>query len=115
MTYNPQECASGQMWVVSCSKTDIAGFSLIRGEPPHGELAAIFIEPSAIGTGSGRLLLLHTLQAASKRGFTRLVLDADPGAEGFYRHFGATQIGTSPSGSIPGRSLTQFEFQLGPG
>ena len=69
-------------------------------------------EPKAIGTGCGGRLLMHTLRVARARGFTRLVLDADPGAEPFYLHFGARRIGRSPSGSIPGRDLPHLEFVL---
>ena len=85
---------------------------LLRGNAPVCELAALFVDPVAIGTGCGRLLLLHILDAASARGFAQLVLDADPGAESFYLHFGASRIGTSPSGSVPGRELPHLHFNL---
>lgn len=111
LTYDAATCGSGMMWVATMGTTT-AGFSLIQGEPPTGELAALFVDPSMIGTGCGRLLLAHTLDCALYRGFTRLVLDADPGAEPFYLHCGARRIGRSPSGSIPGRELPHLEFTL---
>lgn len=111
LTYDAAECGSGRMWAALVG-AELVGFSLIRGTPPSGELAALFVDPSAIGTGCGKLLLQHTLREASSRGFARLVLDADPGAEPFYAHFGAARIGTSPSGSIPGRVLPQLRFSL---
>jgi len=113
LTYAPSTCGSGMMWVATEGAT-IAGFSLLQGEPPTGELAALFVDPSAIGTGCGRKLLVHSLRVAQARGFTRLLLDADPGAEPFYLHFGARRTGSSPSGSIPGRELPHLEFILDP-
>jgi GNAT superfamily N-acetyltransferase len=113
LTYDESTCGSGRMWVAV--GTTIVGFSLIQGEPPTGELAALFVDPPAIGTGCGRRLLAHTLGVARQRGFVRLVLDADPGAESFYLHCGARRIGSSPSGSIPGRELPRLELVVDAG
>ncbi len=111
LTYDSAECGSGRMWV-AVEDGAIVGFSLLRGVPPEGELAALFIDPAAIGTGCGRALLLHTLRTATALGFTRLVLDADPGAEPFYLKFGAERVGLSPSGSVPGRDRPRLGFVL---
>ncbi|WP_231920056.1 GNAT family N-acetyltransferase [Microlunatus soli] len=110
LTYRAEDCGTG-MWVAD-DGTGPLGFSRLAGVPPDGELAALFVDPDAIGTGCGRLLLEHILREAAARGFRRLDLDADPGAEPFYRHFGATRIGSSPSGSIPGRVLPRLRFDL---
>lgn len=112
LTYRATDCGTG-MWVADDGSGPL-GFSRLAGEPPDGELAALFVDPAAIGTGCGRLLLEHTLHEAAARGFRRLELDADPGAESFYLHFGATRIGTSPSASIPGRVLPRLRFDLKP-
>jgi GNAT superfamily N-acetyltransferase len=112
LTFGPEVCGSGRMAVAVTEAGDLVGFSLITGTPPSGELAALFVDPAAIGTGCGKLLLEHALRDASERGFTRLVLDADPGAESFYAHFGATRIGSRPSGSIPGRLLPHMFFSV---
>lgn len=114
LTYDASVCGSGSMWVAAVGETTV-GFSLLQDEPPIGELAALFVDPPAIGTGCGRRLLAHTLGVARERGFVRLVLDADPEAEPFYLHCGARRIGSSPSGSIPGRELPRLEFVLAPG
>jgi len=45
---------------------------------------------------------------------TRVVLDADPGAEPFYARFGARRTGEVPSGSIEGRMLPRMAFVLPP-
>ncbi|WP_371301137.1 GNAT family N-acetyltransferase [Nocardioides sp.] len=77
LTYDAATCGSGRM-TVATHGARLAGFSLVEGEPPSGELAALFVDPEVIGTGCGRRLLVHTLERARRQG--------------------------SPSGSIPGRS-----------
>ena len=99
------------MWVAETA-AKVVGFGLIQGEPPSGELAALFVGPSAISTGCGRRLLRHILREDAERGFTRVHLNADPGAAPFYLHFGAVRLGSTPSGSIPGRVLPHLEFRL---
>ena len=78
----------------------------------HGELAACFVDPPAIGSGVGGVLLRHALAEARRRGWHTLALDSDPGAVAFYLHHGARQVGESASGSIPGRVLPRLEFAL---
>ena len=112
LTYDADECESGRMWVAEFEGADIVGFTLITGAPPTGELAALFVDPRAIGTGCGKMLLRHALSQASARGYERLTLDADPSAEPFYLHCGATRTGSTPSRSIPGRVLPQLSFTL---
>lgn len=114
LTYDAAECGSGRIWV-AVAESEPVGFSFLSGHPPTGELAALFVDPIAIGTGVGKVLLAHVLHAASAERFARLALDADPAAESFYLHFGATRIGSSPSGSIPERELPHLVFELNHG
>ncbi|MFE9576471.1 GNAT family N-acetyltransferase [Nocardia sp. NPDC006044] len=65
--------------------------------------------PEAIGTGVGTALFRHALDTARRAGFERLVIEADPNAEPFYRAVGASGIGTVESGSIPGPDLPLME------
>jgi len=91
----------------------IAGFVSVEGEPPEGAVGMMFVDPELIGRGVGRLLFEHALGSARSAGFTRLTIDADPNAAPFYRSMGAVQIGETPSGSIPGRTLPLLEIALG--
>lgn len=90
----------------------ILGYHAVEGSGPEGELVALFVDPAMIGTGLGGALLEDALEQARRRGFRRLVLDADPGAEGFYARFGALREGEAPSGSLPGRVLPRMVFDL---
>lgn len=86
----------------------VVGFTTVEGEPPHGVLGMMFVDPEAIGQGIGRLLFAHAVRTARTSGFSQLTIDADPNAERFYEAMGAIPVGRAPSGSIPGRTLTQY-------
>lgn len=120
LTWTPGQCASGDV-VVAEREGTVVGFYALGRAPDGalddasgaaGELDACFVEPSAIGSGVGGALLRHALAHARRRGWRTLVVDADPGAVGFYRHHGARQVGEAASGSIPGRYLPRLEFDL---
>ncbi|WP_412541010.1 GNAT family N-acetyltransferase [Longispora sp. K20-0274] len=90
----------------------ILGFSTLEGAPPEAELGFLFIDPAAIGQGVGRVLWALAVATARGLGFARIVLDADPNAEGFYAAMGAVRISAVPSGSVPGRVLPRMAFEL---
>jgi GNAT superfamily N-acetyltransferase len=90
----------------------IVGYAALDGVPPRGELAALFVDPPAIGQGVGRLLYEHAVALARTLGHHTLTIDADPYAEPFYLAMGAVRIGATPSGSIPGRELPLMSVRL---
>jgi GNAT superfamily N-acetyltransferase len=91
----------------------VVGFATLEGTPPQGALGMLFIDPDAIGLGIGRLLFRHILAQAAESGFERLTIDSDPHAEPFYLAMGAKRIGSTPSGSIPGRELPLMAVEVG--
>jgi GNAT superfamily N-acetyltransferase len=76
------------------------------------DLALLFVEPTGIRTGIGRVLFQAAVQLARKWGGGWLRILADPFAAEFYRRLGAAQIGEAPSDAIPGRNLPLFEYCL---
>ncbi len=76
------------------------------------ELEALFVEPTHIGCGVGRLLIQHALHRLSERGAEKLIIQGDPHATEFYVAAGARQVGTRKSGSITGRELPLFEIEI---
>ena len=60
------------------------GFHGLLGQPPHGRLEWMFLEPKAIGAGYGRLLWNDALERARAAGFTQLLIESDRFAEPFY-------------------------------
>ncbi|MGJ8531358.1 MAG: GNAT family N-acetyltransferase [Alphaproteobacteria bacterium] len=89
-------------------------FGLAQLDPmvPDGILEKLFVAPEAIGQGVGRLLFEWTVEMARSLGISNFTIDGDPNAVPFYLKMGAIQIGSSPSGSIPGRMLPQFRYDI---
>ena len=90
----------------------VVGFYSVDGEPPAGELTNMWVRPSGIGTGLGRVMWQHAMAAATDAGFEYLEIGADPNAEGFYAAMGAERIGETPSESIPGRMLPLMRVRV---
>ncbi|MER5354609.1 GNAT family N-acetyltransferase [Kitasatospora sp. NPDC002551] len=88
----------------------VVGYYRLTGEPPHGELADLFLDPEVIGTGLGRTLWEHAVAAARGAGFRTLTLESDPHAEGFYRRMGAVRVAEREV--APGRSLPVLRVTL---
>lgn len=112
LTFGAERLAAGRAVVAESAGGVLAGCATLDGEPPAGALGMLFVDPPFIGQGVGRLLYDHVLAAARAHGFARLTIDADPHAEGFYRAMGAVRIGSTPSGSIPGRELPLLRVEL---
>lgn len=76
-----------------------AGFYQLQRRPTatEMELVHLWVHPQWIGQGLGRALLAHALEHLVTQGIASLLIDADPYAEGFYRHCGATRIGDTPA------------------
>ncbi|HVV43160.1 MAG TPA: GNAT family N-acetyltransferase [Nitrobacter sp.] len=82
----------------------------IRGD--EAQLDKLFVAPDRLRSGVGRDLLLWAAAKARKSGACTLVIEADPGAAAFYKHFGAVDDGLVPSGSITGRFLPRLVLAL---
>jgi GNAT superfamily N-acetyltransferase len=78
------------------------------------DLALLFVEPSAIGTGVGRALFTAAVKLVAARGGISIAILADPFAAGFYRRLGALDIGEAPSDAIAGRFLPLLEYPISP-
>src|SRR5699024_955300 len=111
LTVDPAEC-DGVHIICAERAGQIVGYYQLAGDPPTGELADVFVDPPAIGNGTGGELLRHVLGQARQLGYERLTIDADPHAETFYRHAGARRVGDVPSGSIPNRTLPRLELSI---
>ncbi len=76
------------------------------------QLDSLFIEPRFIGKGYGSLLLEDFLERVQDVEQVRVILEADPNAQGFYLDKGF-QITGHKETSIPGRYLPVMELLLG--
>ena len=84
----------------------------MAGEAPVAELADLFVDPTAIGRGVGATLLADAVDRARALGVSRLVIDADPNAAGFYVRMGARRVGSVAGSSIIGRELPRFDLVI---
>lgn len=112
LTYDAAYVVAHRVYVVE-SEGRVVGFcSLERLSDSELELGALFVEPGETGKGYGRILVTHAIEKARALGASRLVIQGDPNARGFYLAMGATLAGESPSGSIAGRMIPLFHLAL---
>ena len=77
-----------------------------------GEIDAFFVDPDAMLGGIGSRLWQHMEGELRARRVTKLDVESDPNAVGFYQAMGMTLAGEVPSQSIPGRSLPLLKKDL---
>jgi GNAT superfamily N-acetyltransferase len=107
----PSDLDGGRVLVASIDG-EVVGFATVTGEAPDAELEAMFVEPTSIRTGSGTILFAAACELARELGCTRLLIESEPNAEGFYERHGATRIGHRESVSVPGRHLPLLVLTL---
>ena len=90
------------------------GVAQVKVVDDEADLLKLFIDPSALRSGTGKALLVWATDVAKKLGAARLIIDADPDAAPFYRRMGAYDVGQAPSGSVPGRMLPKLAMNLCP-
>jgi len=114
LTYSGDQIESSQFefYVLEVESTIIAFYALEFDSTPVAELEAMFIDPEFIGAGLGRVLFSHAISCCQGRSIDRLIIQADEFAAGFYKTMGAVQCGSRESGSIIGRHLPLFEFEI---
>ena len=106
--------AAGNVWVAEADGAVVGLLELIL-EGGSAEIRMIFVEPVWVRSGVGRVLWAHAETHALAFGADSLELDADPNAMPFYERMGMRQVGESPSGSIPERTLPRMAKRLGAG
>jgi GNAT superfamily N-acetyltransferase len=82
----------------------------VKGE--FAELAKLFIEPTHLRRGAGKVLFQWAIAVAHCCGAVSMVIEADPSAVRFYRRMGAVDDGRAPSKSIPGRFIPRLKMLL---
>jgi GNAT superfamily N-acetyltransferase len=106
------DIADGRVLVAADEEDRPAGVACITGAGEEVDLADLFVDPPAIGTGAGRKLFDAAADLARKIGATTMTILADPNAAPFYERLGAKFVKMAPSDAIPGRSLPLYEYAL---
>ena len=114
LTVSEASIAAGRVLVA----TDEAGRSIgtvsVAEDHEMAELALMFVDPAAIGGGTGRALFEEAVRLARRLGYRRMSILADPNAAPFYERMGARFVAHAPSDAIPGRTLPLYEYDLMP-
>ena len=111
LTITADSIAGRPTWALE-ERSALLGFYQLRIDDRMAEVAQFFIAPGSLRGGLGRRLWAHLEARARAAGCTRLEVDADPHAEGFYRAMGMGRHGSAPSGSVPGRLLPHLRKTL---
>ena len=111
LTIAPHELATSQISVAE-HEGSVVGVAQVTIDGRTADLQKMFVEPRAIGRGVAKALFDWATATAKSLGADVLQIDADPGAVGFYKKMGATECGSAPSASIPGRLLPRLQVEL---
>ena len=112
------DIAAGRVLVAADAADRPIGVACVadEGEAADGgrvaDLADMFVDPPAIGSGAGRALFEASAALACKLGAATMTILADPNAAPFYERMGARFVRMAPSDAIPGRSLPLYEYAL---
>jgi len=108
--------------VATDAENEVAGWACIgpyRGsdvaEPAAGELYAIYVKPSLIGTGVGRELIHAAHRHAAARGFRTMrlwVLRDNARARRFYERAGYAPDGGTKEDDFSGAPVTEVRYRI---
>ena len=107
-----EEDISTGLVMLAIENGDLAGVAQITQDGDETYLEKLFVEPDHMGKGVGRELFGWSHSTAARLGAAEMIVEADPGAVPFYLAMGCKQVGTAPSGSIPGRTLPRLVYVL---
>src|SRR6266851_8363741 len=112
LTVSEASIAAGRVLVATDAAGRAIGTVSVAEGDEMAELALMFVDPPAIGGGTGRTLFEEAVRLARRLGYRRMTILADPNAAAFYERMGARFVRNAPSDAIPGRTLPLYEYDL---
>jgi GNAT superfamily N-acetyltransferase len=112
LTVTERSIAEGRVLVATDESGRMLGTVSVGRDGDDAELALMFVEPSAIGGGTGRTLFEAAVSLARELGYRRMTILADVNAAPFYERMGARFLRNESSDAIPGRVLPFYEYDL---
>jgi GNAT superfamily N-acetyltransferase len=112
LTVSEASIAAGRVLVAADDAGRTIGTVSVAEDDEGPELALMFVDPRAIGSGAGRVLFEAAARLARSLGYRRMTILADPNAAPFYERMGARFLRNAPSDAIPGRTLPLYEYDL---
>jgi len=112
LTVEEEAISEGRVLVATDGSGRTVGTVSVGRDCDDAELALMFVEPSAVGGGTGRRLFEAAVALARRLGYRRMTILADVNAAPFYERLGARFLRNEPSDAIPGRVLPFYEYDL---
>ena len=112
LTVTERSIGEGRVLVAIDGTGRTAGTVSVGRDGDDAELALMFVEPAAMGGGTGRQLFEAAVALARELGYRRMTILADVNAAPFYERMGARFLRNEPSDAIPGRVLPFYEYDL---
>ncbi len=112
LTVKEEGISEGRVVVAMDEAGQTVGTVSIGRDGDDAELALMFVEPAAMGGGTGRKLFEAAAALSRTLGYRRMTILADVNAARFYERMGARFLRNVPSDAIPGRLLPLYEYDL---
>jgi GNAT superfamily N-acetyltransferase len=93
LSFTPDYITANLVFCAEDETGQVIGFYALEKDNGHLRLEHLWLTPSQIGRGLGRLLFEHAALTAATQGAAELLIEADPNAEGFYLRMGARRVG----------------------
>jgi GNAT superfamily N-acetyltransferase len=111
LTISPEYIEKHETYKLLIGEEIIGYYSFWKMDDNTLKLDDIFLLPEYIGKGYGTILMLDCIDKSKLLQAKRIILDAEPNAEGFYKRLGFETYNRLES-SIKGRLLPQMELGL---
>ena len=112
LTVESKDIVAGRVLIAVDGNGQPLATASVLGEGETVELDQMFVDPSAMRQGLGRVMFMSAVRLARELGARRMTILADPNAAPFYERMGARFVKHAPSDAIPGRTLPFYEYDL---
>lgn len=92
LTITPQYIRRHHVYVAEESAERLGFLALVCGDD-IALLEHLWVRPESMGRRVGSELFAFAIQLARTQGMTRVLIESDPNAEGFYARMGAVRVG----------------------
>jgi GNAT superfamily N-acetyltransferase len=94
LTIQPEFVATNETYIAYIDGQTVGFYALVN-RMDRASLEHLWVLPSAMGQGVGRVLFNHAVQRAKALGVVAIDIESDPNAEKFYEQMGARRVGVN--------------------
>jgi len=111
LTISSDDIERNETYKLIVADETVGYYSFVATDKNTIKLDNLFLLPKCIGLGYGKFLMNDFLKRIKETPAKKVILDADPNAENFYKTFGF-QTYNKLETSIKGRFLPQMELDI---